>query len=478
MENLNAKAKDGLKWSAIERLLTQGIQLVITLILARALGPTAIGLVGMLAIFIAVANVFIDSGFTSALIRKTDRNDSDLVTAFYYNIIMALMCYIVLYISAPFIAEFYQLIELQSLLRLIGLTVIINAFTLIPRVNLYVEMDFKTQAKISAISVLVSGMTAIFLANKGCGVWSLVVQTLLNASCVALLLNFFSPWVPRGNISKRSFNYLFGYGSKLLFSGLLDVTYNNIYQIVIGKKFSPSLVGQFTQANQLASIPATTLTTIIQRVIFPLFSQLQGDRIKMENSYRMTLKLGAIFIFPIVIGLGMIAKPILTILLGEQWQLAATLLSVLCLGYMLYPIHAINLNLLQVTGRSDLFLKLEVIKKIIGVILLLICIPYGLFSICIGFVVTSYLSLIVNTYYTAKLTRFSQWQQCKDIFPIWAAVVFSASFGFAMGTIWHDAPFTQILVSLSVAMMVYILYLVIAQKVFLLKLKNMLQSSI
>ncbi len=475
MSNLAIKTKIALIWSAIERILTQGIQLVITLSLARQLGPTAFGLVGMLAVFIALANVFVDSGFTSALIRKTDRSDNDLVTAFYYNIAMSLLCFFVLYISAPAIAEFYQQTELEILLRVLGVTVFINAFTLIPRVKLNVVMDFKTQAKISIISVFISGSIAILLAVSGYGVWSLVSQTVLNAFCNTLLFNIFAPWLPRGNINKKSFNYLFGFGSKLLLSGLLDVIYNNLYQIIIGKKFSPTVVGQFTQANQLASLPAMTLTGIIQRVTFPLFSQLQDNTEKMEDSYRLALKTSAMVIFPLIVGIGMIAEPLLINLLGEQWQAAALLLSVLCVGYMLYPIHAINLNLLQVTGRSELFLKVEVFKKVIGVSILLISIPYGVIVMCIGLSATSYLALLLNTYYTAKLTRISQWQQCKDLFPIWLAVIISAVLGYAAGLYSQSLPWFQILINISVALICYLLYLVLAQRSLLLTLRNALR---
>lgn len=474
MTDLASKTKKGLQWSALERFLTQGIQLAITLYLARLLGPTAFGLVGMLAVFIAIANVFVDSGFTSALIRKTDRSENDLVTAFYYNIVMAGLCYFALYISAPLVADFYQQAELQTLLRILGLVVLINAFTLIPRVKLNVAMDFKTQAKISVLSVLISGPTAIILAINGYGVWALVTQTLLNASCATLLFNLFAPWLPHGRITKHAFNYLFGYGSKLLLSGLLDVIYNNLYQIIIGKKFSPAVVGQFTQANQLASVPASTLTGIIQRVTFPLFSQLQDDPDKMANAYRQTLKLSALVIFPLIVALGLIAKPLFTSLLGEQWQGAAALLSVLCLGYMLYPIHSINLNLLQVTGRSDLFLKLEVMKKVIGVTVLLLSIPYGVLAMCLGFTLTSYLALLLNTYYTAKLTHLSQWQQCKDILPIWLAVIFAAAVGYGAG-LYFLQSWLQIAVNLSVALLMYGMYLVLAQKPLLLQLRSILR---
>lgn len=474
MSDLVAKTKKGLQWSAIERLLTQGIQIAVTLILARLLGPAVFGLIGMLTVFIAISNVFIDSGFTAALIRKTDRNENDLTTAFYYNILVSGLCYFVIFVSAPYIAYFYQQAELQNLLRVLGIVVLINMFNLLPRVRLTINMDFKSQAKISIISVIISGIAAMVMAINGYGVWSLVTQTLLTSICTTLLFNIFFPWRPEGSVTKNSFNYLFGFGNKLLISGLLDVIYSNLYQIIIGKKSSPSIVGEFTQANQLASVPAITLTGIIQRVTYPMFSQLQDDVIKMENAYRLTLKMAAAVIFPLVMGIAIIARPLLTSVLGEQWQTAATLLSILCIGYMLYPIHSINLNLLQVKGRSDLFLKLEVMKKIIGVIILLVTIPLGILPMCVGLTITSYFALVLNTYYTAKLTSISQWQQCKDLLPIWSAVIFSASGAYWIG-LYYQSAWLQIGVTLLSAIAIYSLYLVIAQKSLLLQLRSVLR---
>lgn len=474
MQDLASKTKKGLQWSAIERLLTQGIQLAITLMLARLLGPTAFGLLGMLVIFIAISNVFVDSGFTSALIRKNDRNDSDLVTAFYYNIAMSSLCYLALYISAPYVAKFYEQPELQPLLRILGVTVLINAFSLIPRVLLTIAMDFKTQAKISIVSALISGSTAMVFAYLDYGVWALVAQTIVTALSTSLLFNVISPWRPTGKVTKQAFGYLFGFGSKLLISGLLDVIYNNLYQIIIGKKFSPAVVGQFTQANQLASLPAMTITIIIQRVTYPMFSQLQDDSDKMANAYRITLKMAVIVIFPLIVGLAIVAKPLLTLLLGVEWEDASILLSTLCLGYMLYPIHAINLNLLQVKGRSDLFLKLEVIKKVIGIAIIIFTMQFGVLTMCIGLTVTSYLTLLINTYYTSKLSSISQLQQCRDLLPIWIAAIISAILAYFSGVFWQTTPWLQILINLVVAITCYTIYLWLAQKSFLIQLRNAL----
>ncbi|WP_370559873.1 lipopolysaccharide biosynthesis protein [Edwardsiella tarda] len=475
MPDVVTKTKKGLQWSAIDRLLTQGIQLVISLLLARLLGPTVFGLIGMLTVFIAISNVFIDGGFSSALIRKIECTDSDFSTAFYYNIIVSALCYSVLYLCSPYVAIFYKQPELATLLRVLGLVVIINSFTLIPKVKLTILMNFKAQAKISIISVLISGACALLVAYHGYGVWALVVQILCNSGCNAILFNLLLPWRPVYKVTRESFNYLFGFGSKLLLSGLLDVSYNNLYQIIIGKKFTPDVVGQFTQANQLASVPAMTLTNIIQRVTFPLFSQIQNDKVKIEMAYRLTLKLAAVIIFPIISGIGLIAYPLLIELLGKQWGYAANLLSILCVGYMLYPIHAINLNLLQVTGRTDLFLKLEIFKKIIGISVLIITIPHGVLVMTVGLSMTSYLSLLLNTYYTAKLSSLSQWQQCKDILPIWFAVIFCSVIAYYIGEGWKDISWLQLLISLSVALISYIIYLLVWQRELLLQLYTYLR---
>ncbi|WP_105902599.1 lipopolysaccharide biosynthesis protein [Vibrio gangliei] len=420
MSDLQKKTTSGLKWSAIERLATQAIQLIIMLVLARMLGPHAFGLIGMLAVFIAVCQVFVDSGFSSALIRKTDRTESDFSTAFYFNIAVSLVCYAALFIGAPYIADFYQQSALIDLTRVLGLTVFINSLSLVQRAKLTIEMDFKTQAKASLASVGISSFVAIFLATNGYGVWALVAQTLSMAACNTLILNVIHPWLPKRSFSMESFRNLFGFGSKLLLSGLLDTIFKNIYQIVIGKQFSAVEVGQFTQANQLSSMPAMTMTTIIQRVTYPMMSQLQHSEDKLEAAYLLTLRLSAVVIFPLMFGLAVVAQPLINVVLGDSWQQAAALVSILSIGFLLYPIHAINLNLLQVKGRSDLFLKLEIIKKIITTIILVLTIPLGIKAICIGMIIQSYLSLWLNTFYTGRLTALSQMKQCKALVPIWA----------------------------------------------------------
>lgn len=456
MTTLRSKTTNSLKWSAIERIATQTIQLIVMLILGRIIGPEAFGLIGMLAIFIALAQTFIDSGFSNALIRKQDVNEADYATTFYFSVAVALFCYLLLYISASYIADFYQQPELTALTQVLALTIVANALSTVQRTQLTATMDFKTQAKSSLISVVLSTILAIICAVFGLGVWALVLQTLSFSIANTLALNFYVRWYPKTFFSKESFNYLFGFGSKLLLSGLIDTIYNNVYQIIIGKLFSPGQLGLFTQSKNLTYMPAMTLTSIIQRVTYPMMSQIQNDKEALESAYLLTLRLAAVVIFPLLIGLAIIAEPFLVLIMGEEWRPAAIFMSILACGYMIYPIHAINLNLLQVKGRSDLFLKLEIIKKIIITIVLLITVPLGIKAICIGIVIQSYIALVINTYYTGKLTNLNIKIQLTKLFPVWSISILSGICA------WGISQYTsnQVFEMLSMIILMPVIYIV------------------
>lgn len=467
MSELKSKTVNGLKWSALERILSQSVQLILILILARILGPKAFGLVGMLAIFISIGQVFIDSGLSSALIRKTDRTDLDYSTAFYFNILVALICYIALYFCSPMIASFYKQPELIMLTKIIGLSLVANSFSVVPRTILTVSMNFKAQAKASICAVLLGGAIAVAMAWKGYGVWALVAQTLTVSILNALFLNIATRWTPVCRFSSESFAYLFGFGGKLLISGLLDTAYNNVYQIIIGKKFDAVSVGQYTQANQISSIPAMTMTNIIQRVTYPMFSHMQDEPKKMEEYYLLTMKVAALFIFPLMAGIAIVAQPLLQILLGTQWIEASELVIYLALAYMLYPIHAINLNLLQVKGRSDLFLKLEIIKKILGVLIILITMNYNILIMCVGLLLHSYIALVFNTYYTGKLTGLTAYRQIKELLPIWLITVTSCGFAKLIVLNCTSNMFWQIGLMIVIAVPIYLsLIFILQNKIF------------
>ncbi|WP_434172093.1 hypothetical protein AHYW_000906 [Providencia manganoxydans] len=462
--NLKQKTTSGLKWSAIERLATQAIQLVVMLVLARMLGPQAFGLIGMLAIFIAVSQVFVDSGLSSALIRKLDRTELDYSTAFYFNIAIALICYLILYISAPYIADFYKQPELTSLTRVLALVIIVNALAIIQRTKLSINMDFKTQAKASLAAVCISSIVAFAMAYYGFGVWSLIGQTLTYTLCNVIFLNILHKWIPKLSFNFDSFKQLFGFGSKLMLSGLIDSIYQNIYQIVIGKKFNVLDVGYFTQANQLAKTPAITMTSIIQRVTYPMLSSIQNDEQRLNHAYLLTLRLSAAIIFPLLFGLAVVADPLIPELLGYEWKSASLLTSILATGLLLYPIHAINLNYLQVKGRSDLFLRLEIIKKVITTIILLITIPYGINAICIGIVIQSYLALVINTYYNGKIGSLSGSSQLRALLPIWLIAITTCSIAWLITNLISVSPWISIILIIIMATLFYILSIRFLQK--------------
>ena len=415
-QSLKDKTVKGVIWSSVERFSVQGVSFIVTLVIARILDPKDYGLVGMLAIFMAVAQTLIDSGFTQALIRKQDRTETDNSTVFYFNIIISTFLYLLLFAIAPWVADFYEEPQLTDLMRVLCLVVIINSFAVVQRAIYTASLNFKTQAQAAFIAALVSGIVGVVLAYQGYGVWTLVWQQLLNAGINTVLLWIYSRWYPKWMYSWKSFRELFAFGSKLLASGMLDTIYTNMYGLLIGKVFSAASLGFYAQADRFTKLPSSNITGIIQKVTYPVLCTLQDDDKKLREDYRKLLRLSAFIIFPLMCLLAGIAYPLVELLIGEKWRFAATLIIPLCFTMMWYPIHAINLNLLQVKGRSDLFLKLEIIKKIIGLVVLVCSIPFGLLVMCYTGIVTSIICLIVNTYYTGKLIQVGFIMQMRDLF--------------------------------------------------------------
>jgi len=434
-ESLKQKTVKGVFWSSVERFSVQGIQFLVMIIMARLLTPKDYGLVGMVAIFIAVSQSLVDSGFSQALIRKQNRTETDNSTVFYFNIVVGALLYFILFAIAPWVADFYDSPELTALMRVVCLSVVFNSFVVVQRALLTVNIDFKTQAKASLTAAIVSGIVGISMAYSGFSYWSIVAQQLVNLGLNTLLLWIFARWRPRLIYSWNSFRELFTFGSKLMASGLLDVIYRNMYLLVIGKVFTASSLGYYTRAHQFAEFPSSNLTGIIQRVTYPVLCQIQNDDERLALIYRRFLRVSAFLIFPLLVGLSAVAEPFILLLLKEQWLFASTLLQIICFGMMWYPIHAINLNLLQVKGRSDLFLRLEIIKKILAVIILCITVPMGLIAMCVGQIFSSIICLIINTHYTGKLIHVGFLQQVQDLLPtlllsltMWGVVYFTISF--------------------------------------------------
>ena len=427
-------------WSSIDRFTTQGISFVFSMLIARMLLPSDYGVIGMLAVFMAVANCFVDSGFGAALVRKNDRTETDFCTVFYFNIVVACICYALLFLASPYIARFYNLPLLESVTKVWGLNLIISSFAGIQNAQLTIAIDFKSRAKISVITTLFTGVVGLWLAYRGYGVWALVFQTLSSNILRTILLWAIVRWMPKLIFSWKSFKELFSFGSKLLASSLLDTVFNNIYPIVIGKFFSASSLGVYSRADSLAQFPSSNITGVLQSVTFPVLSTIQDDEARLSNAYTRFLRLSAFVVFPLMVGLAAVSDPFIRLVLTDKWEATIPFLQIICFSLMWYPIHAINLNLLQVKGRSDYFLKLEVIKKILGVAILCVTIPLGLTAMCYGRVFSSVVCLGINTYYTKKIIGYGFTQQMRDLMPILIHTLLMGAIVFAvvhlLPTLW------------------------------------------
>lgn len=416
--SLKEKTVKGVMWSSIDRFSTQGIQFVFSILIARLLLPSDYGAVAMLNIFLSISQSFIDCGFGTALIRKLDRTDTDFSTVFYFNIVVGLFFYIVLWLASPYIAAFYEIPLLEDITKVLALTFVFSSFSGVHSAKLSITIDFKTIAKISIIVTILTGSVGLWMAYNGYGVWALVIQAVSWSLLRTVLLWLFVRWIPKWIFSWKSFRGMFSFGSKLLISGLIDTTYKNIYTLVVGKVFSSTTLGLYSRASGLAQYPSSNITSVLQGVTFPVLSSIQNETERLADAYKRFLRISAFIIFPLMVGLAAVADPLVRLVLTDKWEGCIYLLQIVCFSMMWYPIHAINLNLLQVKGRSDFFLKLEIIKKIQGVTILCVTIPMGIVVMCYGQIVGSLLSLVYNTYYTKKLIGYGYIAQMKDLLHI------------------------------------------------------------
>jgi len=426
MMMVQKKIISGLAWSSIERFSVQGAQFVIQVIIARILVPEDYGIIAILVVFLAIFQIFIDSGFSSALVQKHDRSEVDYSTVFYFSVGISIILFFAFFFLAPVIADFYEMPILTPLARVIAFNLLINAFAVIPRAKFTVLVDFKTQAKASLTAVIFSGAIGIWMAYAGFGVWTLVFQSLFNNGVNTSILWILSRWWPMRVFSIVSFKKLFSFGSKLMLSALLDTTYRNLYTLVIGRKFTAQELGYYSRADQFVQLPSINISSIMNRVIFPVMCKVQHDNKEIENIFCKYLRISTFIVFPLMIGLAVLAEPFIRLVLTERWLGLVVLLQILCFSYMWVPVHGLNLILLQAKGRSDLFLRLEIIKKIVGLTILVITLPFGVMMMCVGRVISSISLLYVNMHYTNKYFDIGFFKQIKYIFP---SVLLSGSMG-------------------------------------------------
>lgn len=460
-DSLEHQAVKGVMWSAVERFSVQGIQFVLTIIIARLVLPSDYGLIAMLNIFLAIAQVFVDSGFSNALIQKKDRTEADFSTVFYFNSLISIVFYLLLYISAPYIASFYKEPDLSPVTRWIGLNIIISGFSIVQRAKLTINVDFKKQAKASLTAVLISGIIGILLAYKGWGVWALVFQTLSNSLLNTLLLWIFAKWVPKWTFSRESFSVLFSFGSKLLLSGLLHTIYINLYSLVIGKRYSSMDVGFYNRAYQFASFPSINIVGIINRVIYPIQCEMQDDDKRLKTSFIKYLRMSCFIVFPLMIIVATLSKPLILLLLTEKWLPVAELLSILCFAYMWYPVMVVNNQILNVKGRSDYFLYAEILKKVIAITILFITLPFGVWTLCWGIVVYNFFDMVIIFYYSKKVISVKYLEQIRNIMPFFFISLLTGGVVYLSIQFFKGYLLEQLTIGCLIGLLVYILFCLI-----------------
>jgi len=454
---LKKRAISGMFWSFSGSISNQLIQLIIQIILARLLVPADFGIIGMITVFIAVSQSIVDCGFANALIRETEPTQEDYSTVFYYNLSMSVVLYVVLFFSAGAIGSFFNEPQLIAILRAIALILIINSFGFIQGTMLVRKLDFKTQTKISVVASVASGIIAIVFALMGFGVWSLVIKTLSMQVISAILMCITIKWIPKFSFNADSFRRLFGFGWKLMVSGVIDTLYSNLYYVIIGKFFSATQLGYYTNASKLTSTATISITTSVQKVSYPLLSGIKEEEETLRSAYRKIIKTSVYVIFPVMLGLAAVAKPLVMVVFGERWMPSAQYIQILCFAGMLYPLHAINLNILQVKGRSDLFLKLEIIKKVIGIsfITTVLYFRLGIEGLLWAGVLGSYIAYFINSRYSAKLIAYSTFQQIKDIIPSYIGSILMAVLVYLSGNLLELSYGAELLLQIFIGVAAY-----------------------
>jgi len=419
-QSLKNKTVKGVGWSAAETFLARGVSFIVGLVLARLLSPDEYGLIGIVMIFVTVLEGFVDSGFSSSLIRKIDADDNDYNTMFLTNLVISIVMFALLYLGAPYIAVFFERQELVALIRVMGLLVVFQALSIVQNTILTRKIDFKTRTKAAVLAAVVSGIIGIVMAFVGFGVWSLVGQQLSRQLLNTICLWFYNRWWPKFRFSTESFRYMWGFGWKIMASGLLDRLWRQLNQAVIGKFYSPDTLGQYTRSNEYATIFSSNITSVVQRVSYPVLSQVQDDKQRMVAAYRKVIKTTMFVTSIIMISMAAVSEPLIYCLIGPKWHQAALFLPFICFPMSVWPLHALNLNMLQVQGRSDVYLIVEILKKIIAIGPICLGIFVGIYWMLIGGIVTDIIAFFLNSYYSGKNLGYSSWMQIKDVAPSYA----------------------------------------------------------
>jgi len=476
--NIKEKTVSGLVWSFIENFSGQIITFIVGIILARLLEPEEFGMIGMITIFIAVSETFISSGFGPALIRKNDCTEADYSTVFFFNMAAGVLFFLLLFLLAPVISSFYREPQIILIIRVIAVVLIIDSLTLIQRTILTRRIDFKLQARISIIAGIISGIISIWMAYKGYGVWSLVAKTIIQKGVTSLLLWAWNRWIPQPVFSMASFRDLFGFGSNVLMANLLDTVYRNVYYLVIGKYFSATELGYFTRADRFKALPSENISNVISKVSYPVLSEIKNDTVKLKAGYKRLIKSTMLISFVLMIGMAAVAEPMVLTLIGEKWHPSIIYLQMLCFIGMMYPLNALNLNILLVKGRSDLSLRLEIVKKLFALPVIAVGIIWGMKIMIAGMMVNTVIAYWLNSYFSGKLVNYPMVEQVADISPSLGIAAFSGVLIYFMGLLISVPSLYMLIIQIITGGIIIFLFCEKLKLEEYLYIKNLVKSKI
>ena len=415
--NLKKKTVSGLLWRFAERCGAQLVAFVVSIVLARLLSPDDYGLIAMITVFITISQVFVDSGMANALIQKKNADNLDFSSVFYFNVVLCLVIYIILFITAPFIAGFYGKNELTPLLRVLGITIIISGLKNVQQAYVSKKMLFKKFFFATLGGTLIAATAGIALAYMGAGAWALVVQQILNVTIDTIILWFTVKWRPQRVFSLSRLKGLFSYGWKLLVSALIDTFYNNLRQLLIGKIYSSADLAYYNRGQQFPNFIVSNINASIDSVLLSALSSEQDHIQKVKTMTRRAIKTSSFIMWPMMIGLAVLSKPLIIILLTDKWLAAVPFLQIFCINYGFQPIQTANLNAIKALGRSDLFLKLEITKKAIGIVILIVSMRFSVLAVAVGLLLYTIIVSFINSLPNAKLLGYSYFEQIRDMAP-------------------------------------------------------------
>lgn len=457
MSNMKRKTINGMVWTVTERLSLQAVHMLISIVLARLLEPSEFGLVGMLAIFTSVAQSLLDSGFGSALIQKKNATQTDATSIFYFNLFVGILLAGILSLAAPLIADFYQQPTLIPLTRALSLSMVINAFGLVQLSLMNKNLEFKRHFSVSISAVILSGVAGIVAALSGLGVWSLVIQTLSHSLVRSILLWIFNKWRPTQHFSFSALKSMYSFGSKLLVAGLIETTFKNIYQTFIGKEYSATDLGYYSRASTIEQAATVATSMSLGRVIFPAFSPYQDDHKVLKQVFRKTIRLSMFLHIPLMMGLIAVADPLFRFLLTDKWGDSIPYFQLLCVVGLLYPIQVQNYNLFRIKGRSDLHLKLEIVKYMITAIAIALTYKSGITALLLGQIATAVISNSLNSFFVGKLIDYRLFEQLRDLIPSFLVALFMGFCVYLFGLLGIDSHLIMLILQITAAVVIYYL---------------------